>query len=109
MYPKRSHILAPLSKLSRHKLKVLPWDAACQQAFDAIKALLAKEAFLRYPDHNRPFHIYTDASDIQLGAAIFQDGAPVAYYSRKLNAAQRNCTVGEKEGNPQRLQQGSLV
>jgi hypothetical protein len=75
MYPKRSHILAPLTKLSGGKGQ-LNWTPECQTAFDAMKALLAKDAFLRYPDHNKPFHIYCDASDIQLGAAIFQDGMP---------------------------------
>ena len=62
-----------------------------------IKALLAKEAFIAYPDHNVPFHVYCNASDKQLGAAIFQNGKPVAYYSQKLNPAQQNYTVGEKE------------
>ena len=61
-----------------------------------MKALLGQEAFLQYPDHNQSFHIYADASDLQLGAAIIQNNQPVAYYSRKLNAAQRNYTVGEK-------------
>ena len=96
MYPRRSHILAPLTKMSGLKGKI-PWDDECQRAFDQMKALLAKEAFLAFPDHNQPFHIYVDASDVQLGAAIFQNGKPVAFYSRKLNAAQKNYTVGEKE------------
>ena len=67
-----------------------PWTADCQKAFDTMKSLLAQEAFLAYPDHNKPFHIYADASDLQMGAAIFQDGKPIAFYSCKLNPAQRN-------------------
>ena len=52
---------------------------------------------LHYPDHNKPFHVYTDASDLQLGTVIVQDNQPIAFYSRKLNAAQRNYTTMEKE------------
>ena len=69
MYPKRSHILAPLTKLSSIKGK-LPWNNTCQQSFDQMKARLAQEAFLAYPDHNKPFHTYTRASNLQLDAAI---------------------------------------
>jgi hypothetical protein len=96
MFPKCLHILAPLTALVGGK-GPLKWNAECQQAFERMKAVMAKDAFLRYPDHNKPFHIYCDASDLQLGAVIMQDDAPVAFYSRKLNSAQKNYTVGEKE------------
>jgi hypothetical protein len=44
-----------------------------------------------------PFKLHTDASDLQLGATITQRGKPIAFYSRKLNPAQRNYTTAEKE------------
>jgi hypothetical protein len=61
-----------------------------QKAFDNVEALMAQDVLLRYPDHNKAFHIYTDASDLQLAAVIMQDDIPVAFHSRKLNLAQRN-------------------
>ena len=96
MLPQRSHILAPLTNQSSGK-SPLNWTKECQTAFDTIKAILAKDVFVRYPDHNEPFHIYTDASDLQLGAVITQNNKPVAYLSRKLNSAQRNYMTIEKE------------
>jgi RNase H-like domain found in reverse transcriptase len=34
------------------------------------------------------FHIFTDASDLQLGSVIYQTDAPIAYFPRKLSNAQ---------------------
>jgi hypothetical protein len=51
---------------------------------------------LTFPDFSKPFHIYTDASDTQLGAVITQDEELIAFYSRKLNSAQKRYTTGEK-------------
>ena len=62
-----------------------------------MKKTIARETILAYPDFSNPFHVHTDASDRQLGAVISQGGKPLAFYSRKLNSAQRNYTTTERE------------
>ena len=82
MWPRQSHVLAPLTDLTISKSLI--WTSTHHEAFNAMKAMVAKEAMLAYPHHNKPFIIETDTSDYQLGAVIKQDGRPVSYYSRKL-------------------------
>jgi hypothetical protein len=96
MWPKRSHLLAPLSALTSSKVK-WNWTKECQTSFDQMKELIARETLLTYPDFNLPFEIHTDASQLQLGACISQNGKPVAFYSRKLNPAQTWYTATERE------------
>ena len=71
----------------------LEWDTAFQE----IKKIIAKEVLLAYPDFSKKITIYTDASDLQLGAVIMQEGKPLAFYSRKLTKTQVNYTTTEKE------------
>ena len=96
MWPKRSHCLAPLSSLTSSKVK-WKWTEEHQKSFDQMKALMAKEALLTFPDFNEEFEIHTDASKLQLGACISQRGKPVAFYSRKLQPAQTRYTTTERE------------
>lgn len=96
MWPRRSHLLSPLTALTS-KPNLSDWDAKCDKAFEEMKALMASDILMHYPNPNFPFEIYTDASDYQMGAVIMQNGKPVAYWSRKLNDAQRNYSVMEKE------------
>jgi RNase H-like domain found in reverse transcriptase len=81
MWPQRSHVLAPLLSLTSSTAK-LDWAEQCQMAFEDMKWLIAKETFLTYPNFNKTFEIHTDASKVQLGACISQEGRPVAFYSR---------------------------
>ena len=38
------------------------WNEVHQQAFDDVKATIAKDVVLAYPDFNEEFEIYTDGS-----------------------------------------------
>lgn len=95
---RRSHILEPLTRISSSKTKFRThWGPEQDEAFARIKQLMALQVLLHFPDFTKPFDVYTDASDHQLGGVIVQNGFPVAFYSRKLNSAQRNYTTMEKE------------
>ena len=95
LWPRHAHILAPLGECTGNK--PFSQDNNKEKAFKATKALMTQECINKYPDYTKLFEIYTDASDYQLGAAIIQDGSPIAYWSKKLTDTQRNYTTTEKE------------
>eukprot|EP00978_Attheya_sp_CCMP212_P025290 scaffold80992_cov27-Attheya_sp.AAC.2 len=95
MWPKRAHILTPFTGLQGKK--DAQWTEIHTASFNAMKALMAKDCLLSYPDPNIPYDIETDASDYQMGAVNKQNGRPVAYFLRKLLDAQLNYTTTEKE------------
>ncbi len=110
MWARRSEMLAPLTGLvgecgemkttrmnKKTKKKPWLWDPIHQQAFDDVKAAIAKETVLAYLDFVKPFEIYTDASSLQLGAGITQDNRPIAFFSRKLSETQQKFSVTEIE------------
>ena len=96
MWRRRSHYSAPLTGLVSKNVK-FTWGPEQQKAFDTIKKIISCEMLLAFPDFNEEFHIYTDASTYQLGAVIMQKDRPLAFYSRKMNAAQHRYTTREKE------------
>ena len=96
MWVRHSEILAPLTELTSKKVK-FQWQNKHSKAFNNMKQILAPEVILAFPDFNKPFHIFTDASDTQLGAVITQENKPIAFYSKKLNPAQSWYKTTEKE------------
>ena len=109
LWAKRSEMLAPLTdlvgecgqtKVTRAKeTKKVPWhwDEVHQKAFDSVKATIAKDVVLAYPDYNKVFEVYTDASSTQLGSVITQSNRPLAFFSRKLSETQQKYSVTEIE------------
>jgi hypothetical protein len=75
------------------KKKPWRWGSIHQIAFDNVKATIAKEVVLAYPDFTKLFEIYTNASTKQLGAVITQENRPIVFFSRKLSGAQSKYTV----------------
>jgi hypothetical protein len=70
---------------NKTKKKPWRWESIHQQAFNNVKATIAKEVVLAYPDFTKPFEVYTDASTMQLGSVITQGNRPIAFFSRKLS------------------------
>jgi RNase H-like domain found in reverse transcriptase len=96
MWFRRNELLAPLTSLTSNDVK-FEWLPSHQQAIDTIQKDIETEVLLAYTDFDKPFHLYTDASDHQLGAVNMQDTKPITFYSRKLNTAQRRYTTTECE------------
>ena len=98
-------IIALTCKFSRFK-----WDAKCQTAFETLKEKLATFPVLGYPDVNQPYVLYTDASDLCIGACLTQlcddtsdNGSnekiekPIYYLSHRLSDTQTRWSTIEKE------------
>jgi hypothetical protein len=94
--PRRSELLAPITNLTKKKVPFV-WSSECDANLQLIKNHMARQVVLSYPDFSLPFEIYTDASTIQVGSVIQQNGSPIAFYSRKLMDAQTRYTVTELE------------
>lgn len=96
-----SQIAEPLTALKRKGAR-FKWTSECQTAFDTLKDHLVKPPILGHPNFDLPFVVYTDASDIGLGAVLVQQRGlgseeVLAFASRTLNKAERNYSTTEQE------------
>lgn len=95
-----SEIAAPLFKLTRKDV-IFNWQKLHEDSFTALKDALCQDVTLSYPDYNKPFNIYSDASNTAIGAVLSQtfekNERPLYFFSRKLTDAERNYSTIEKE------------
>ena len=99
--PNFSPISKPLTLLLQKDSDFL-WTQSQTSAFEQLKAAFSSASMLKHPDDSKPFFVETDASDFGLGGVLSQTNAknvlqPIAFYSRQLNAAERNYTIYDKE------------
>ena len=86
----------PIRQLTK---KDVPWSWGDPQetVFLEIQRLVSEAPILRYYDPNKRLVIQCDASQKGLGAALLQDGQPLAYASRALTETETRYAQIEKE------------
>jgi len=93
-------IAEPLSALTKKGVR-FSWSPEAQQAFERLKRALAETVTLAYPQPDQTFILDTDASDVAVCAILSTtvDGVerPIAFFSRVMNAAQRNYCPTRRE------------
>ena len=73
------------------------WTDKCQHSFQQLKIDLTSAPVLVTPDPDQPYELIADACGTGIGAVPVQAGRPIAFESRKFNAAEQNYTVTEQE------------
>ena len=92
-------IAKPLTLLTR-QVK-FDWTPEHQEAFLHLKEAIVQAPILHYPNPNKPYIVYTDASDDACGAQLSQehDGTtfPVAFLSHTFTKTQCKWSTTEWE------------
>lgn len=89
--------------MTKHSHAKLIWQPEAKQAFSVLKERFTSAPVLRHPNPDLPFVVEVDASNTGVGAVLSQRQGipekmyPCAFFSRKLNSAERNYDVGNRE------------
>lgn len=96
-----SSIAEPLNRLLKKNTPFI-WGKDQIKSFEQLKTCLMTPPILSYPNFEKPFILYTDASTFALGAILSQESEDkkehvIAYASRTLNKHERNYGITELE------------
>ena len=94
--PHLSETLHPIQTLV-NKEHSWHWGPEQDSAFAKVKDALSAEPVLKHYNPKLPLVVQADASKNALGAAMLQEGHPLAYASRSLTSSEQNYCQMEKE------------
>lgn len=66
-------------------------------AFERIKAVMLSAPILALPDFSQEFIIETDASEVDIGVVLSQEGYPITFMSKALTHHAWPLSTYEKE------------
>ena len=82
-------IAAPLTKLTRKSVPFV-WTEQYENSFQELKKSLTTAPILTLPSGSDGFVVLTDASKVELGCVLMQNGKVIAYGSRQLKDHEKN-------------------
>ena len=106
--PRFADVARPLTNLTRLD-QPFEWSDKCQTSFELLKEVLIKEPILRFPDPNKPYTLYTDASKYAWSCVLTQQythdidnkqivvNHPITYVSGLFKGSQLNWAALTKE------------
>ena len=94
--PHHSDVTKPLRDLMQSNV-LWVWNEAQQTAFEKLKEMVTRTPVLCYYNLKEEVTLQCDVSKSGLGAALMQNGQPVAYASRALTPAETCYAQIEKE------------
>lgn len=84
-------------KLTQKKKDTIYPRFGAQQEFEILKTKMTQTLVLMLPNFIREFVVETNTSSLGIGAALTQDGYPLAYFSKKLSKKLTNVSTYVRE------------
>ena len=94
--PNISSVISDMRGLLK-KDALFQWSEEHDVAFHKVKNQICEDVCLRYFDTSKEVVLQVDASQVGLGAALLQDGKPVAYALKALTPAEMRYASIERE------------
>ena len=106
--PQFSDVVKPLTRLTRHDT-LFQWCTKCKFAFQSLKNTLCTKPILKFPDPQKPYVLFTDASKYawagvltqsytkEAGGKVVTTHHPVTYVNGLFRGSQLNWAALPKE------------